>query len=108
MRIYADENVWKPVVTGLRRRGWDISSVFREETTGDSDREHIERAAANDWVLLTFDDDFLSLAAETTIDHAGIVYIEQYGKEVGELVQRIDATLRHHEGRDLTGEIVYA
>ena len=30
MRIYADENVWKPVVTGLRRRGWNVSSVFEE------------------------------------------------------------------------------
>jgi predicted nuclease of predicted toxin-antitoxin system len=108
MRIYADENVWKPVVTGLRRRGWDISSVFEEGTTGDSDREHIERAAANDWIVLTFDDDFLSLAAESAIEHAGIIYIEQYGKEVGELVQRIDATLRRNEGRDLTGEVVYA
>ena len=65
MRIDADENVWKPVVTGLRRRGWDVSSVFDEGTTGDSDREHIERAAANEWVVLTFDDDFLSLAAES-------------------------------------------
>ncbi|HET7323293.1 MAG TPA: DUF5615 family PIN-like protein [Halococcus sp.] len=108
MRIYADENVWKPVVAGLRRRGWDVSSVFEEGTTGASDREHVERAAANDWVLLTFDDDFLSLAAEPVIDHAGIVYIEQYGKDVGELVQRIDAALRRTDGRDLTGEVVYA
>jgi predicted nuclease of predicted toxin-antitoxin system len=93
---------------GLRRRDWDVTSVFEEGTTGDSDREHMECAAANDWVLLTFDDDFLSLAAESAIEHAGIIYIEQYGKEVGELVQRIDATLRRNEGRDLTGEVVYA
>lgn len=83
-------------------------SVFEEGTTGDSDREHMERATANDWVLLTFDDDFLSLAAEPTTDHAGIIYIEQYGKDVGELVRRIDATLRRNEGRDLSGEVVYA
>ena len=108
MRIDADENVWQPVVTGLRRRGWDVSSVSDEETTGDSDREHIERAATNEWVVLTFDDDFLSLAAESTIDHAGIVYIEQYGKDVGQLVRRIDAALRRNEDRELTGEIVYA
>jgi predicted nuclease of predicted toxin-antitoxin system len=108
MRIDADENVWKPVVTGLRRRGWDVSSVFDEGTTGDSDREHIERAAANEWVVLTFDDDFLSLAAESTVDHAGIVYIEQYGKNVGQLVRRIDAALRRNEDRDPTGEVVDA
>jgi hypothetical protein len=62
----------------------------------------------NDWVLLTFDDDFVSLAAESAIEHAGAIYIEQYGKEVGELVRRIDATLRRNEGRDLTSEVVYA
>ena len=59
-------------------------------------------------MLLTFDDDFLSLAAEPAVDHAGIIYIEQYGKDVGELVQRIDASLRRNEGRDLAGEVVYA
>ena len=85
-----------------------MSSVFDEGTTGDSDREHIERAAANEWVVLTFDDDFLSLAAESTVDHAGIVYIEQYGKNVGQLVRRIDAALRRNEDRDPTGEVVDA
>ncbi|WP_254546174.1 DUF5615 family PIN-like protein [Halomarina pelagica] len=38
MRVYADENVWLPVVEGLRRRGWDVTTVYDEGTVGDSDR----------------------------------------------------------------------
>ena len=32
-----------------------------EGTLGDSDREQLRYAVTNDWLLLTFDDDFLSL-----------------------------------------------
>ncbi|WP_254546175.1 hypothetical protein [Halomarina pelagica] len=59
--------------------------------------------------MLTFDDDFLSLAAaDENAERAGIVYVGQYGKEVGELVRRVDAALRRNRDRDLVGEIVYA
>jgi hypothetical protein len=35
--VYADENVWMPVVEGLRRRGWEITSAIEEDTLGASD-----------------------------------------------------------------------
>jgi hypothetical protein len=108
--IYADENVWMPVARGLRRRGWEVTTAVEEETLGYSDAEHLRYAADQGWPLLTFDDDFLSLVDSelADVDHAGIVFVSQYGHTVGELVGRLDSTLQQHEERDISGEVVFA
>jgi predicted nuclease of predicted toxin-antitoxin system len=88
--------------------------VGREDRLGgrdarnDLDREHIEYAVERGWPILTFDDDFLSLAASDGSEHAGIVFAQQHGKRIGELVRRIDATLDEHARSGIEGEILYA
>ncbi|MFB6190806.1 MAG: DUF5615 family PIN-like protein [Candidatus Nanohaloarchaea archaeon] len=59
--VYCDESVWVPVANGLRQRGWKVQTASEEDTLGDTDREQLRLATENDWVLLTFDDDFLSI-----------------------------------------------
>jgi predicted nuclease of predicted toxin-antitoxin system len=108
--IYADENVWQPVADGLRRRGWEVTTTLDEDTLGYSDSEHLRYAAEHDWILLTFDDDFLSLV-ESKPDppsHSGIVFISQHRRDVGEIVRRVDTALERHDGYDFSGEIIYA
>lgn len=108
--IYADENVWIPVVEGLRRRDWDVTTTLEEETLGLTDEEHLRYAGEREWTVLTFDDDFLALVEKegNERDHAGVIYVSQHGRTVGELVKRIDAALQLHSGRDLGGEVVFA
>ena len=53
-------------------------------------------------------DDFLSLVDAADIDHAGIIYVSQHGKNVGELVRRLDALLEDCAGLSPDGEIRYA
>jgi len=108
--IYADENVWQPVVDGLRRRGWEVTTPTDEETLGWSDREHLEHAAEHGWPLVTFDDDFIRLAEgdEFDLKHEGIVFISQHRRDVGELVRRVHAALERNSDRNLAGEIVHA
>ena len=49
----------------------------------------------------------LPLAVDgTEIGHAGVIYVSQHGKDVGELVRRIDGTL--DDAQELDGEILYA
>ena len=60
------------------------------------------------WTLLTFDDDFLSLVDAADIDHAGVIYISQHGKNVGELIRRLDALLEDCADRSLDGRVLYA
>ncbi|MDL5362322.1 DUF5615 family PIN-like protein [Halalkalicoccus sp. NIPERK01] len=108
--IYADENVWIPVVEGLRRRDWDVTTTLEEETLGYTDEEHMEYAREREWAVLTFDDDFLSLVETENADpeHPGVIYASQHGRSVGDLVKRIDAVLQRHDDRDLSGEVVFA
>lgn len=107
--IYADENVWQPVAEGLRRRGWDVTTATEAGTLGYTDREHLEFATDRGWLMLTFDDDFPELAATEFADehHSGILYAAQHGRDVGELVRRIDAALQRIGARDVSGEVIY-
>lgn len=91
--LYCDESIWIPVADGLRRRGWTVHTVRDEGRLGDTDREHLSHAVENDWLLVTFDDDFLSLAEGSGLEHAGIIFVEQAGRDIGGVVKAIDAHL---------------
>ena len=56
----------------------------------------MQYAAENQWVLVTFDDDFLSLVAGDGLTHAGIIYIDQRGQKIGAVVKAVDS---HLDGR---------
>lgn len=73
--LYCDESIWIPVADGLRRRGWKVHTAKNEDTLGAPDREQLQYAVSNDWILLTFDDDFLSLVEGEGLEHAGLVYV---------------------------------
>jgi hypothetical protein len=47
---------------------------------------------------MTFDDDFLSLVEGEGLEHAGIVYVRQKGRQIGDAVNATDAHL--HERSD--------
>lgn len=91
--VYCDESIWIPVADGLDRRGWEIHTARDEGTLGDPDREQLAYAVARDWLLLTFDDDFLSLVEGEGLDHEGLIYVQQAGKEIGDVVKAVDAHL---------------
>jgi predicted nuclease of predicted toxin-antitoxin system len=91
--LYCDESIWIPVADGLRRRGWTVYTARDEERLGDPDREHLSYVVENDWILVTFDDDFLSLVEGSGFDHAGIIHGQQAGRDIGDVVKAVDAHL---------------
>lgn len=93
--IYCDESVWVPVAKGLRQRGWEVYTASEEGNLGMSDEEQLEFAVRNDWLLLTFDDDFLTLVEREDMRHGGIVYVDQAGKRIGEVVKEVDDLLQN-------------
>ena len=101
--LYCDEGIWIPVADGLRRRGWTVHTARDEGRLGDPDREHLSYARENDWILVTFDDDFLSLVDGSGLEHAGIIYVQQAGRDIGGVVKAIDAHLenRHDDDRGI-------
>ena len=73
VRFYLDEHVGHAIAKGLRRRSIDVLTLREASMLGASDEEHIAFARRQGRVIVTYDDDFLRLAAEVP-DHAGIVY----------------------------------
>lgn len=98
--LYCDESVWIPVAKGLRQRGWDVKTATEEDRLGEPDSEQLQFAVDNGYVLLTFDDDFLSLVEREGMEHTGVVYVNQTGKRIGEVVKQVDKLLQNSE--DLT------
>lgn len=60
MRFLANENFPLDAVEALRRSGRDVGWV-KTDAPGSADRQVLERAVAEDRVLLTFDKDFAEL-----------------------------------------------
>jgi predicted nuclease of predicted toxin-antitoxin system len=98
--LYCDERIWLPVADGLRRRGWTVRTVRDEGTLGDSDREQLRYAAECGWILPTFDDDFLALVEGEGLEHAGILYVQQVGRQIGDVVKAVDAHLEERADDD--------
>jgi predicted nuclease of predicted toxin-antitoxin system len=98
--LYCDESIWIPVADGLRRRGWTVHTARDEGTLGDPDREQLRYAVENDWVLLTFDDDFLSLVEGQGLEHRGLIYVRQAGRQIGEVVKLVDEHLQYRSEED--------
>jgi len=98
--LYCDESIWMPVADGLRRRGWTVRTARDERTLGDPDYEQLRYAVANDWLLLTFDDDFLSLVEGDGLEHRGLIYVRQAGRQIGDVVKAVDEHLQNRPDDD--------
>jgi hypothetical protein len=57
-------------------------------------------AVENDWVLLTFDDDFLSLVEGQGLEHRGLIDVRQAGRQIGEVVKLVDDHLQYRSEED--------
>ncbi|WP_436348043.1 DUF5615 family PIN-like protein [Natronorubrum sp. FCH18a] len=67
---------------------------------GEPDRDHLSYDVENDWILLTFDDDFLSLVERAGLDHAGIIFVQQAGRDIGDVVKTVDSHLETRSPND--------
>ncbi len=91
--LYCDESIWVPVADGLARREWEVHHARDEDMLGESDEVQLAYAADREWILFTFDDDFISLVEGDGLDHTGILYVEQTGLGIGEVVKAVDRYL---------------
>lgn len=95
-----DESIWIPVADGLRRRGWTVQTARDEGTLDEPDFEQLAYAVENEWLLVTFDDDFLSLVEGGGLEHTGILYVRQAGRQIGDVVKLVDAQLEEMDSDD--------
>ncbi len=72
---------------------------------GLSDEEQLEYAKQKGLVIVTCDDDFLSLAE--TFEHAGIVYIHQQKYSIGDLIRNLKLLWDIVEQKDMNNHVEF-
>ena len=75
IRFQTDEHIPAAVIAGLERRRVDVLSTPQAGLLGSADEEQLAFAAQEQRVLITQDDDFLTLHAQG-MQHAGIVFVQ--------------------------------
>lgn len=85
--FYINESVSVAVSEGLKRRGVKAISARDAGNLGLSDEEQLAYASKNNLVIVTHDDDFLSMTLE--LEHNGIAYVHQEKYKVGDLIRQL-------------------
>lgn len=85
IRFHLDENVASAIADGLRRRGVEVTMPSEVGLIGAADDAHIAFAVAQERVIFTHDDDFLTLA-RSGVEHCGVVYCHQQARTIGQIL----------------------
>jgi len=95
MRFLADENFPRPIVELLRKHGHDVDWA-RNLCPGVADRELIERAEADDLLILTLDKDFWQLALQrrNALKRSGVILFRTHPATPENLEALVIAMLR--------------
>jgi hypothetical protein len=105
VRFYTDEQIDKAVIRGLRGRGVDVLSVPEAGMIGATDDQQFSRAQADGRVMVTFDRDFLAIAA-TNPNHAGIAF-GPLPLSIGEQIAGVFLIHQALEPADMVGRVEY-
>jgi len=88
IRFHLDENVDSAIADGLRRRGIDVTMPNDVGLIGATDDEHLAFAISQNRVILTQDDDFLSMA-KGGISNCGIAYCHNQSRSIGQMLSAL-------------------
>ncbi|HEX9922763.1 MAG TPA: DUF5615 family PIN-like protein [Anaerolineae bacterium] len=106
IRFYLDENVPIAVATQLKRRNIEAVTIRDLGLLGDSDVNHLHRAAEMGYVLCTHDVDYVELAA-SGMEHTGIVFGQQHRDTIGDWVRFLELVHAAYEPNELYNRIEY-
>ena len=85
IRFYFDQHIPGAVARGLRRRGVEVLTAQEAGRCGNIDWEQLEFAYENEYVVVSFDSDFLALVA-SGVPHNGVAFCPATKYTIGELI----------------------
>lgn len=86
VRFYLDQHIASLVARGLRQRGIDVLTAEEAGRCGLPDSDQLEFAKIEQRVMVTFDADYLQLAA-SGVEHFGISYCHATKYSASQLLQ---------------------
>lgn len=105
MKIFANENLFEPIINHLRKTGHDVLSV-REGFSGITDDEVYKRACKEKMVIITMDKDFSRMFRFPPERCAGIIVVKIYKRTVEKTLELFK---RHYAGiseKDISRNLV--
>lgn len=107
MRIYADENIEKSIIEGLRRRKVEVFSAKELGYTGKPDEFHIKKALELKAVILTHDIDFLRIATTSGLSHRGIIFSHSKEVSIGQCLRGVELIVNVLTDKDMENHIEF-
>ncbi|KXB06044.1 hypothetical protein AKJ52_02625 [candidate division MSBL1 archaeon SCGC-AAA382C18] len=107
IEVYTDESVSPAIAKGLRRRGLEATDAREVNNIGLTDEEQLKYVKNNDFVLFTYDDDFVRIARKKNIKHPGIIYCDQRKYSIGEIIRKISKIVETNQPTDLENKVKY-
>ena len=108
LSLYMDHHVPAAITRGLRKRGVDVITAYEDGRARTSDEELLDRATELGRILVTRDEDFLSIANKwnTANRHfPGIAYLVQI--TIGRIVNDLHLIVEASKPEELAEQIIY-
>lgn len=106
VRFQLDEHMDPDIAGALRAYGVDIVTTHDQSLASADDETHLERARAEQRVVVTDDVDFLRLAS-TLSDHAGIVFCRRTKHSLGEIIEFLLLIHGASSAAEMRGRVEY-
>ena len=104
-RFHLDENVNPAIAEGLRLRGIDCTTTREVGLRGALDEEQLAFATSQQRILVTTDEDFLTIAHSQP--HPGILYWHQERRTIGEVIRRIVRLCEQHTAEAIRNQVMF-
>lgn len=107
MKIYADENIERSIIGGLRRRKIEVVSARELGYLGKPDEFHIKKASEIKAVILTHDIDFLRRASSQEVNHGGIIFAHPKNVSIGQCIRGVELITNILTDKDMENHIEF-
>jgi predicted nuclease of predicted toxin-antitoxin system len=104
MRFLVDESTGPAVAEWLRRQGHEVFSVY-EQARGMDDNAIIQKASAENWILMTNDKDFGEKVYRERRPHKGVILLRLDDERADAKIETIKRLLESYANR-LSGQFV--
>jgi len=98
MRFLVDECTGPAVAAWLRTQNHEVFSVF-EQSRGMNDADIIQKAASENWILITNDKDFGDMVYRDGRLHRGVILLRLYDERSMSKIQIISSLIKNYVDR---------
>jgi predicted nuclease of predicted toxin-antitoxin system len=106
LRFHLDENVDQAIAIGLRGRGIDVTTTPEAGLRGASDVEQLEHCLRAKRVIVSHDDDLLTLDSQGAV-HAGVAWCRTGSRTIGQIVLKLAALSRKFFSAEFMGRVEF-